>query len=655
MTRFEPNLVVERLLVHREQHVVYDERFHAGVNVLRGENSSGKSTILNLLFYVLGGDVSDWSEVALLCSTVTAQVRLNGNVATLTRDISEDNRQAMRVFGGPYELAAKSPAGEWLKYPYSRTANLESFSQSLFRLLNLPDVANEVTGNITMHQILRLLYADQLSPVETLFKYESFDSPILRDSIARLLCGTYDNELYSNEIQMRINQRKADALDGELRAMVSVFGSKGDPLTLEWVTQTLQNLVQQRDLVEAEIAKEELAVRQTQNEDQLTLDMQREAYEGVQKLQANLFEVQRELDGVLLNIADSSQFIQTLAKKLEGLQDSAAVSEMLGLVSYGACPACYTPVSEDDGDGSISSCPLCKSSFEGSQLQERVVAMINETGLQLKQSRVLQDARGKRAESLRQKAETLKADWSTAARRLASLQALPSTKHTARLRDLQRAAGYLDRQIEGEHERYKQVEKYDAKAREKLVIDEKIASLSARNELIRLRQSNRLAIAHEEIATEIRTLLRNDLRRQDAFENPDKININFSANTIDVDGIRYFSASSRVILKSSFFLGFLAAAVKDSKFRHPRFCMIDTIEDKGMEPVRSHNFQRQIARISQEALVEHQIIYATAMIASELDVSEYTVGAFSTRDRPTLAIGPGLTQRTIQQGTPRLP
>jgi len=90
--------------------------------------------------------------------------------------------------------------------------------------------------------------------------------------------------------------------------------------------------------------------------------------------------------------------------------------------------------------------------------------------------------------------------------------------------------------------------------------------------------------------------------------------------------------------KSSFFLGFCAAAMKDPLFRHPRFVMIDTIEDKGMEPERSHNFQNQILRTSNEATVEHQIIYATAMIAPDLNDERFTVGKFSTRDSPTLAI-----------------
>jgi hypothetical protein len=66
--------------------------------------------------------------------------------------------------------------------------------------------------------------------------------------------------------------------------------------------------------------------------------------------------------------------------------------------------------------------------------------------------------------------------------------------------------------------------------------------------------------------------------------------------------------------------------------------MLDTIEDKGMEPERSHNFQNLILGTSKSSPVEHQIIYATAMIAPDLDDEQFVIGKFSTRDNPTIDI-----------------
>src|ERR1700693_1506162 len=102
--RHDPSLVVARLVVERNEHAVYDEPFHTGVNVIRGENSSGKSTILNCIFYALGGDLADWSEAALLCTRVLVEVQINGNFATLSRDISLQHGQPMEILGADYPV-----------------------------------------------------------------------------------------------------------------------------------------------------------------------------------------------------------------------------------------------------------------------------------------------------------------------------------------------------------------------------------------------------------------------------------------------------------------------------------------------------------------------------------------------------------------------
>ncbi len=123
--------------------------------------------------------------------------------------------------------------------------------------------------------------------------------------------------------------------------------------------------------------------------------------------------------------------------------------------------------------------------------------------------------------------------------------------------------------------------------------------------------------------------------RQDSFENPEQVQFSFGKNSITVDDHTYFSASSRVVLKMAFLVGFLKASIDDQKFRHPRFLMIDITEDKGIEQERSYNFQKLVIEMSEKAIVEHQIILATAMPWPEIDARLF-VGKFSTRQQGTL-------------------
>jgi hypothetical protein len=163
----------------------------------------------------------------------------------------------MEIFGGNYELAKTAPRLQWIQYPYRRSSSLESFSQALFRLLQIPEVASDISGNITMHQILRLLYSDQLSPVENLFRFERFDSPALRDTIGRLLTGAYDPALYDNELKIRELTREFDSKNAELRSLFAILGGGGHSLNLEWLNAQRKSLDQERTTLQSGIESAE--------------------------------------------------------------------------------------------------------------------------------------------------------------------------------------------------------------------------------------------------------------------------------------------------------------------------------------------------------------------------------------------------------------
>ena len=52
---------IRRLRVLRRGVAVYDQNFHPGVNIVLGENGSGKSTIADFIFYILDGEFENWS------------------------------------------------------------------------------------------------------------------------------------------------------------------------------------------------------------------------------------------------------------------------------------------------------------------------------------------------------------------------------------------------------------------------------------------------------------------------------------------------------------------------------------------------------------------------------------------------------------------
>jgi len=285
MIRLDPSLFIRRLIVHAQQVIVFDEKFHDGLNILRGENSSGKSTILNFIFFGLGGELSTWSPAALRCSNVTLEVEINGRFATIAREVSEAPMRPMHIFGGTYEDSLLAPRGRWARYPYTKQGDRETFSLFLFKALGFPPVENEISGRITMHQVLRLLYSDQITAVDDIFRFERFDAALIREAVSRLLLGSFDPKQYENEIAARTLEKEVEGIIGELRAFFHALGQVGEGMTLSWISAERFRLQETRRALEKDVRDDEKLLFSANEEDLAAKSAYEAAYQEVQNIQ----------------------------------------------------------------------------------------------------------------------------------------------------------------------------------------------------------------------------------------------------------------------------------------------------------------------------------------------------------------------------------
>jgi len=339
------------------------------------------------------------------------------------------------------------------------------------------------------------------------------------------------------------------------------------------------------------------------------------------------------VDAIEFDISDSASFINTLQARLEALRDADLAAEVVRTIHFGTCPACYAEILEQSDQ--VAACHLCKTPLDSERARDRVVGLINELSIQIKQSERLQEIRADRLKVHQVLLSSLQSTWRLKSKELADLSAIPTSKAREEIRELQRKLGYIDKSIEDIERQVKLANKIGDLSAKKAKLDEEIQALGARISALQLSQTDRLRTARASIEKNIIKILRGDLKRQDSFGDPKRVEFSFAKNSITVDDHTYFSASSRVVLKTAFLMGFLSAALADPMFRHPRFLMIDITEDKGMEQERSHNFQRQVIEISAAAPVEHQIILATAMPWQNIAPSLF-VGKFSTLQQGTL-------------------
>ena len=103
-------LRLNRLRIVRRGHVAYDQSFHEGVNIIRGQNGSGKSTIADFVFFILGGEFDSWKDAASQCDEVQAEIETLRGKLTLKRQITSVQEPILVYFWPPWQVP---PRAHW--------------------------------------------------------------------------------------------------------------------------------------------------------------------------------------------------------------------------------------------------------------------------------------------------------------------------------------------------------------------------------------------------------------------------------------------------------------------------------------------------------------------------------------------------------------
>jgi hypothetical protein len=244
------SFALKRVRVTRESGVAYDEPFHRGVNIIRGENSSGKSTISDFIFYGLGGEFDRWKDAAANCRAVRLEIETEDSLITAHRSVGNKQEPVFVFYGGLEESLTKG-VDQWQRLPIRRPSGGKdlSFTQVLFRAAGIPEAPNVENSNITMHQILRLLYSDQQTPAGKLFRFESFDTRDIREAVGQLLIGVNGYDLYEGQIKLRGLKLEYDEKDRLYKsALLTLPDRRGWHRSPPWMFELRPSLLRSIEL-----------------------------------------------------------------------------------------------------------------------------------------------------------------------------------------------------------------------------------------------------------------------------------------------------------------------------------------------------------------------------------------------------------------------
>ncbi len=638
MTQYNPFLKLNRLTIFTKTGTVaYDEPFHEGVNIIRGQNSSGKSTIGNFIFYVLGGEFKKWTTAARQCGDVYAEVFINSEPITIKRSVSEAGSQPMSIFWGTYDEAMKSSSEGWQVYPYRRNekSSKKSFSNTLFLSLGLPELRGDVDSNITMHQILRLLYVDQKSLTLDLLMTDSFDSAIIRKTIGDLLFGVYDDTLYSDKLALRESVKDHDIKKRQFDGIEHIFKSSGTETSPEKINLQIEKNISRIVEIEDFLTKteeEQQLVRNKQDERELEIvDLKSSLIAARQ----NFSTLQNQINEYEFELLDSNEFISSLEKRAMSLSDSLLTREAISDLKMSHCPSCLSPIEHVVDE---NHCELCKQQLPEDKGSSQIKRMQQEIDNQIRESKKLYLEKEHILLELKSSYPTLEYTIRELQREVNAALSTVKSERNQEIDGLLVQKGELKSQNDFLIKQLKALEQIEVLRKELEGLEAKIQKLRFRINSKEQEQKMRLASAYNLIQRNTLRLLHSDLGRQPEFQSGKIVELDFDRNTFALDGENNFSESSNVYLKNSVRFAMFFASLEKDFFRLPRFILCDNIEDKGMEPERSQSFQKELVEMSKEANVNHQIIITTSMISPDLNDTVMCVGDFYTKTDKTLKI-----------------
>lgn len=635
MTVTRSTLFIRRLVIAKSKKTVFDQSFHIGVNIIRGDNSVGKSTVMDLLFYVLGGDLKPerWTEEALTCTQVICEISTNKNILTISRSIDIESKSPMLFFDGSIENAATSSATQWAQYGVRRTDNKYSFSQQLFELLGWPQHHDDDGANLTMHQVLRLIYVDQSTPVNKILRDEpAFDKPSLRQAIGDFLLGVDDLESY----RLRQELTKAEAsfakIDGQLGAIYKYVSPTEGILRQEHVLQDIKQVTEHIQL--ATNKRDEIILGA--NIDNSTQSTKKDSELIAKKIALLSKDIDKAISyqaEITNEIAESELFLESIDLRIKSLHESKSAYGFFGEIKFEFCPSCLSPI-DTHVDGT---CYLCKRKVDKKEREGLYLAALNELNFQRKESkRILDEWKAKRI-ALNVEINARSAEIEDIKKRHRT-SLITSSKKIATLNELSTQIGALEERLAGLNSKLALVASIEDLITQKNELNLRINDLSTKIKELRNITEARTQRVEQVLSAQTTKLISRDGDIEQSFSLPEKFEYDFRKDLMLVDGRSKFSASSETILKNSFHLAILLESIQDSFMRYPRLLLLDNIEDKGMRPERSHNFQHTLIESLSDAEDEYQVIMTTSMISPDLEGTDYCVGPYYAKGKHTLEI-----------------
>lgn len=578
------NLIIKRIKYSGKKYFFKSEELKKGINIIVGDNGSGKSTFSYFLEFGLGGNIEQFKREQ------KGKKKNNSNYTQITEDINNFVELEIEINGSIYKLKRFIDTndifvndGETTKeYPIYRQSSYsnETFSDWLLKKLNINvfELAiGTMSWKIGFNDLFRLLNHDQESDPRKIFKTPSVEnlvteSSVVRKSIFETLIGIASEE-YNIKFNAFKNAQKEkeqsnSLLENFIKRNPNIFSEniEQNNNALDEYEEQLNKLIRERGSYQKQhtnsFAKTEQLNRIQLELIQMELDISEET------IRKKNYEIEKEKVGKLLvNLND--EIIQ--------IEKIVFTNDKLDLFSLEVCPFCMSEVKHKKG------ICICGSQINDKEY-EKFVYNSNEY------NKIL----GHKRKSL----ESIKIAFKSYEKDLNELQKSIAEKEKRSVnlkKDLRKIIDEIE--FSGNSEL---VNKFDDK-----ILEAKESIFNCKNKLKLLQEKSKLESEYTkktdefkkkktEFNTEAIKFSKNNKETIEAFNEifanllrKSSCKSNFAEINDDympyIDRGAYRERSTIVPIRLMYYFTLLSLGLKRDSVKHPRFLLIDTPERAGID------------------------------------------------------------------------
>ncbi|MCH7337105.1 hypothetical protein [Acinetobacter sp. NIPH 2699] len=620
---------INKMIVFQEGKCALDINFLEGLNVIYGKNSAGKSSLLDVLIYSLGGEDINFTPIVQLCSVVYTEVEINENFITIAREINNKQREGLSIFYGKILDAISADKSEWHNFPYNSYNDKFGFSKIFFDYLNYPETVSSETS-ITTHQLLRILYADQANNHLPIFRYERWDNSEKRIAIRDYIFGLFSGELYEQQLLKKSFDKQLAECISRLQSFFKIVGKSSEQMIEEFIIEERSNLMKRKEILLEKLLSFNDSSTENESTDLDQTKLQNKIQSEMAALNKAVISLEDQRSIQQLEIIDLNNFVNELKIRLNELNNSITSNELITNIIFDFCPCCHSRISLPQINSNKNICNLCKSETSENANKKNLLQMKTELNFQIQESKKLISDE---EEKLKITNEQLNQQIYLFNDKKQEFDILTARWHSARelvLIESYRELGEIDTELKNIESRLSIADEIKQLERKRDNLQSEISKIDLAITHMKSAAEHRLKKILNNLNDILKNLLSQDIGVQEEFLDPkNTVEVSFEDNQIYINGSGHFSQSSTIVLRHLFHLALLVLADQDSAIRIPRFFVLDGINDGGLEKDRAENLQKIITETCNSLENPFQLICSTSElfpVMSDCNKIEFLAG-----------------------------